>query len=76
MERKSDRVRRLVAAGDFKSALRIAKDFKLGISEDDRADMCRGYECLTNPRLYKSIGLDTAQIALKGVETVKRLYGV
>ena len=33
MERKSDTVRRLVAAGDFKAALRIAKDFRLGISK-------------------------------------------
>lgn len=33
MERKSDKVRRLVADGDFKGALRIAKDFRLGMAD-------------------------------------------
>lgn len=42
MERKSDTVRRLVAAGDFKAALRIAKDFRLGISKEDSDDMREG----------------------------------
>lgn len=51
MERKSDTVRRLVAAGDFKAALRIAKDFRLGISKEDHDDMRRGYECLVHPGL-------------------------
>ena len=42
MERKSEAVRRLVAAGDFKAALRIAKDFRLGISKEDSDNMRRG----------------------------------
>ena len=49
MERKSEAVRRLVAAGDFKAALRIAKDFRLGISKEDSDNMRRGYECLVYP---------------------------
>lgn len=76
MERKSDAVRRLVAAGDYQSALRIAKSFRLGISKQQLDDMIRGYECMTNPRFYKSLGMDTAKIAQKGVETVRSLYGV
>lgn len=77
MERKSDAVRRLVASGDYKAALRIAKDFRLGISKQQSDDMIRGYECMTsNARFYESLGLDTAKIAQKGVETVQSLYGV
>ena len=76
MERKSEAVRRMVAAGEYKRALSIAKDFHLGISKEDSNDMRRGYECMTHPRFYESIGMDTAKIAQKGVETVIRLYGV
>lgn len=75
MERKSDAVRRLVAAGDFKAALRIAKGFRLGISKEDSDDMRRGYECMVYPEFYQSIRKDPLQIAQKGVETVQRLYG-
>jgi len=73
--RKSDQVRKLVAAGDYKAALRIAKDFKLGISREDSDRMKRGYECMTNPRFYQSIGVDTHQTSLEAVGIVIRLYG-
>lgn len=76
MERKSDTVRRLVAAGDYQAALRIAKGFRLGITKQQSDDMIRGYECMTNPRFYRSLGLDTDKIAQKGVETVQTLYGI
>lgn len=76
MERKSDAVRRLVASGDYQAALRIAKNFRLGITKQQSDDMIRGYECMTNPRFYRSLGLDPDKIAQKGVETVQRLYGV
>lgn len=75
LERKSDKVRRLVASGHYKDALRIAKDFRLGISKTDADDMKRGYECIVHPDFFQSIGMDTAQMAQKGVETVIRLYG-
>lgn len=76
MERKSDTVRRLVATGDFKAALRIAKDFRLGISKQDSDDMRRGYECLaTCPRFYESIGVDIDGCIRKGVEVLVRIYG-
>lgn len=75
-EKKSDAVRRLVAAGDYKAALRIAKDFRLGITKEQRSDMIRGFECMTDSkRFYQSIGCDPAKIAQKGIETVISLYG-
>ena len=48
MERKSDKVRRLVADGDFKGALRIAKDFRLGITKEQSSTMTRAYECMVH----------------------------
>lgn len=74
-ERKSDRVRKLVKGGQYKDALRIAKDFRLGISKSDSDDMKRGYEAIVHPRFYQSVGMDTAQIAQKGIDAVIRLYG-
>ena len=74
-ERKSDAVRRLVAAGEYKAALSIAKDFHLGITKEQSDDMRRGYECIVHPRFYSSIGMDTAAMAQKGIDTVKVLYG-
>lgn len=75
MEKKSDKVRRLVAAGNYKEALRIAKEFRLGIGREDSEDMKMGYECMVHARFYKDLGMDAEQISQKGVATVKRLYG-
>lgn len=75
MEKKSDTVRRLVAAGNFKEALRIAKDFRLGISKEDMDAMKTGYECMVYPDFYRQLGFNPAQIAQKGVEAIQRLYG-
>ena len=75
MEKKSDKVRRLVAEGEFKAALSIAKDFRRGITREDMDDMRRGFEAMVSPRFYESLGMDTVQLARKGVEVVQRLYG-
>lgn len=76
MERKTDRVRSLVAAGEYKEALRIAKDFHLGISKTDSDLMKQGYECMTHPDFYKSIGVDVDRTIRLGVAALKCLYGV
>lgn len=76
MERKSDRVRRLVAEGEFKEALRIAKDFRLGISRVDSDLIKRGYEALVHPEFYKSIGVDVDRTVRLGIAALKCLYGV
>lgn len=72
---KSDYVRMLVKEEKFKEALRYAKEFRLGISHEDKESMRAAYECIVNPRFYLSIGKNPSEIAQKGVETVKRLYG-
>lgn len=74
-ERKSDRVRRLIREGEYTAALRIAKDFRLGISKEQSDNLIRGYECMTNPRFYVSIGVDIARTVEKGLETLLSLYG-
>lgn len=74
LERKSDKVRRLASEGEYKAALRIAKDFHLGISRDDSDAMKRGYECMVWPEFYRSIGKDIPAEVQKGIDTLTRLY--
>ena len=71
----SDIVRDLVAQKKYKSALRYAKSFHLGISGDDRVQMTRAYECMNYPDFFLSIGMDPEEEIRKGIETIVRLYG-
>lgn len=75
MERKSDAVRRLVRNGDMKAALRIAKDFRLGISKEQSDAMRLAYECMVHGRFYKSLGYDLNEKVVEGVTVLKSLYG-
>lgn len=75
MVRKTDMVRAAVEAGDFKKALRIAKDFRINITQEQRDTMARAYECMVHPEFYKQIGTDIAGAIAKGKELVACLYG-
>lgn len=75
MEKKSDKVRRLVRESRFKEALAIAKGFRLGISKADVDAMTRGYECIVHPEFYRQIGFNPEEESRKGIEAVMRLYG-
>ena len=71
---KSDRVREYVKSGDFKSALKIAKTFRIGITEEQKSDMTRAYECMTNKRFYESLGYDIPTTIQRGINVVTALY--
>lgn len=58
MVKKSDVVRDAVRQQDWKKALRIAKDFRIGITKADRIKMARAYECIVHPDFYRQIGTD------------------
>ena len=74
-ETKSDIVRKLVSEKNYKKALRIAKDFRLGICESDADAMKRGYECMINPTFYRQIGIDTEFAIEVCIRTIENLYG-
>ena len=74
-EKKSDAVRRLVKAGEYQKALSIAKDFRLGISPDERNAMRLAYECMVWPDFYRQVGRDVADTIRAGVEVLVRIYG-
>lgn len=74
-EKKSDAVRRLVAAGEYRKALSIAKDFRLGISRDEQNAMRLAYECMVWPDFYRQVGRDVGREISTGVTVLVRLYG-
>ncbi len=76
MIRKSDIVREAVAAGDWKKALRIAKDFQIGVTKEQRSTMARAYECIVYPDFYRQIGTDIPGAIAEGEKVVSCLYGV
>ena len=67
--RKSDIVRRLVAEKQYKKALRIAKDFRLGITPE------QAYECMVHERFYLSLGENTRARIAEGIDTIVSIYG-
>jgi len=74
-EKKSDTVRRLVRERDYRSALRIVKDFRLGICKTNMDAMRRAYECMVNPGFYRQLGLNPATEIKCGVDILVSLYG-
>ena len=54
--KQSDIVREAVKAGDWKKALRIAKDFRMNVTKAQRDAMASAYECMVDSEMYKQIG--------------------
>ena len=75
MKKKSDMVRELVAAGDYKKALSIAKGFKIGFTKEEQSTMTRAHECMAHPGFYSQIGINEAKAIEAGIEIIKRVYG-
>lgn len=71
--KKTDQVRLLIANNDFKSALRIAKSFKINVTAAQRDTMTRGYECIVNPRFYKSIGTDVEKAIADSIAVLNQI---
>lgn len=75
MVKKSDIVRNLVALKEYKKALKIAKDFRLGITQEQSNRMKKAYECMVHERFYLSLGEDIQARIAEGIETIVSIYG-
>ncbi len=53
---KSELVRNYIKNEKWKEALREAKDFRIGVSKEQRSTMARAYECIVHGKFYESIG--------------------
>jgi len=75
MVKKGDVVRSLVEARQYKQALRIAKDFRLGITQAQSMKMKKAYECMVHERFYLSLGENIQARIDEGIETIISIYG-
>jgi hypothetical protein len=73
--KKSDVVRQLVTDKQYKKALKIAKDFRLGINKSDSDAMKLGYECMVSPGLYEQIDVNVDEAVIIAINTIRNLYG-
>lgn len=71
MIKKSDIVRAAVQEQDWKKALQIAKDFHIGVTQEQRNKMARAYECIVHPDFYQQIGIDIPKAIEQGKAVVK-----
>ena len=75
MTKKTDIVKEAIKTGNFKKALRIAKDFRINVTKEQRERMARAYECIVHPEFYRQIGFDVMETVNLGERTVALLYG-
>lgn len=74
MVRKTDIVRADIRQRSWKEALRLAKDFRIGVTQEQRDTMCRAYECIVHPEFYRQIGIDIPEAIRKGKLVLLELY--
>lgn len=72
MIKKSDIVKKAVQKKEWKKALQIAKDFHIGVTQEERDKMARAYECIVHPDFYRQIGTDIPKAIEQGKEIVKK----
>ena len=68
---KTETVKRMFLSGNQKAALRIAKDFKIGITRQEASDMQLAYECMVHESFYRQLGTDTDAAIKKGIAVFK-----
>lgn len=66
MIKKSEIVREAVREQNWKKALQIAKDFRIGLTKGQRDKMTRAYECIVHPDFYQQIGVDISEAIEQG----------
>lgn len=73
---KTEKAIAFLKAGDFKSALKIAKDFRIGVSKKQTNDMQMAYECMVYPDFYRQLGKDIEQVKANGITVLRQLLKV
>ena len=64
---KAQAVREMIAVKNFKAALNGAKDFRIGVSSEQRSIMRRAYECIIHPDFYRQIGKNPDECIQAGI---------
>lgn len=74
METKVNKVKRLVAEGEYKKALQICKDWDY-VDPMHRDILRTGYECLMYPHFYIQLGKDPGYQYEEAVKVLHKIYG-
>ena len=69
MNSKTQQAKHLFESGDLKAALKIVKDFRLGLQPQERKALSRGYEAIVHPGFYLQLKKDPSVL----VEDAKRV---
>ena len=72
---KAQEVRRQIAEGNYKAALRGAKGFRIGVTREQRSAMSRAYECLVYPDFYRQLGKDIDGCIQAGIVALREVMG-
>lgn len=59
--------------GDYRKALKIAKNFTINVTEAERRLMTMGYECYVNPVFYRQLGYDVEYAKETAIEVLKKV---
>jgi hypothetical protein len=71
-EKKINQLRRLMAAEDWRGAVRLAATFsRLG---DEKKTITRAWEAYVRPEFQRGIGRDTGALIVDGIAALKRRY--
>lgn len=62
--------------GKIRSALNIAKNFKLNVTQEERDIMALGYECEVHPEFYAQVGKDIEAAKAEALVVLKRVLGI
>jgi len=71
---KTSILRSHIAKREYKSALRIAKTFRIGISKEDQRTLQYAYECLVFPDQYRQLGRDVEAAISQGIQLLLNIY--
>lgn len=75
MDTKTEKVKMLVACGEFQEALSIARTFKRWESKEDKDAVELASEVKAHASFYRQLGKNVGVEYQKGVEVLVRYYG-
>lgn len=77
MESKTTTAKKIWLSGDKIRALKMIKNFKIGLTQSDKQTLQIAAECYSgNESFYNKIGHDTTSIKIKAESIAKTLLGL
>lgn len=74
MESKTHIAKALYLSGDLKAALKIVKDFRLGLQPQERKALSLGYEAIVHPSFYVQLRKNPAELVDAATEVLRRMF--